>query len=489
MASSNTYFVGLPADNIKCLRSPIVLTPNGTSSMAESAVARTPVEIWQRILEMAICVGPPFPIVEDGFVENLSVFDDECTIMATHHASELARNRLRLVCKSWDAFLNQTTHSFVPIPSYSRTTVPSDEALRTANRIQMIYHPFVCVCHERCYLSHRWIMAHRGRLSRGYGRYCGLGDIIEQCGELNAQVLRCDIARSDLASVGSAFPCLKVLSTHPGRGNWSIKLSQHFPLLTHLDIDGNVRDAFRSGLDLPNLITFSIRLLNHDASAYGQDWTTPEIWNLPSLSYLFVEGYFGRAFIRTHLDTLLRSCGPTLQGLAIVQANRRDVTVSGFTFPDNLWELCPNLVTLGGTAQSLLYAPRPPAHINLQTIVLTSLFGPAAFETKSVVRETPESVAAGAGWTFDHFGLRMSWERFWLNLQTISIHERAEWINFLVQFGLFTRRHGRPLKDANGVAFDDPAAEHIRQSIQMETAILAGRLKTTSWTDQLSQRN
>lgn len=162
--------------------------------------------------------------------------------------------------------------------------------------------------------------------------------------------------------------------------------------------------------------------------------------------------------------------------------------MEGFVFPDKLWDICPNLEYLGGSAQSLLHAPRPPPHSSLQALLITSLFGPAGWEPAGVIRETADIVAACSGWTFGHFCMRLSWERFWSQLQSDSIHERAEWINFLVQFGLFAKKHGRPLLDVNGVAFDEKGTDHIRQSIQMETAILAGRLKTTSWTDKLSQR-
>lgn len=492
MATRHTHFVGTPAAHVKYLsvteRASLKDTPI-SGPFVEPALLRTPVEIWQRILELAIHTGPSYPREEDGFIQNLSVFDEECAIMATYHAAELIRGRLRLVCKSWNDFLKYSSNSFAPVPMYSHATAPADESLAIANRIQMIYRPFHCTCPSRCYLSRRWLQANPVRFDEDIRWHLGLGDIIERCGQLSAQMLRCDIARSDLRSVGEAFPRLRVLSTMSGRGNWSIKLAKYFPLLTHLDVDGNIRDTFRSGLDLPSLTTLSIRLLNRDASVYGHDWPTPGGWNLPELKYLSIEGFFGRGFVRTHFDTLLQSCGTTLKGLIVTQANRRNVAMQGFAFPDQLWELCPKLQSLGGSAQSLLRVPRPPANAKMESVIVTSLFGPVGWESGNDIRETADIVAAYSEWRFERFDIRVSWERFWLQFQSDTIYERAEWINFLTQFGLFGQRHGQPLRDAGGVAFDEKEADQIRQLIQMETAILAGRLRTTSWTNKLSRSN
>jgi hypothetical protein len=493
MATRHTHFVGTPATHVKYLpvteRTSLKETPI-SGPFVEPAWLRTPVEIWQRILELAVHTGPSYPCEEDGFIANLSVFDNECAIMATYHAVEVIRGRLRLVCKSWNEFLKYSSSSFAPVPLFPvrPATAPADESLAIANRIQMIYRPFTCICPSRCYLSRRWRQA---KPTRTFNEYrLELDNIIEKCGELPAQILRCDISRShDLQSVGEAFPRLRVLSTLSNRGDWSIKLAQYFPLLTHLDVDNNIHDTFRSGLDLPSLATLSIRLLKLDMSVNDDGWPTPSGWNLPGLKYLSIEGLFGRGFVRTHVDTLLQSCGTTLKGLIIVQYDRRNDAMQGFTFPDQLWELCPNLQSLGGSAQSLLRAPRPPTNAIVEAVIVTSLFGPVGWELGDAIRETADIVAAYSEWRFERFDIRVSWERFWLQFQDDTIYKRAEWINFLAQFGLFGQRHGQPLRDANGVAFDEKEADQIRQSIQMETAILADRLRTTSWTNKLSRSN
>ncbi|KAG8831246.1 hypothetical protein FRC17_003442 [Serendipita sp. 399] len=464
----------------------------------QSATSRIPVEIWKTILSLATHPGPLIPSVNDGLIENCNVFAETCIQVASYRESELTRARLRLVCTSWNAYLAGVQHKIVCVPAYPHHPVerPGDEALANAERLCFVM-PFTCVCETPCPLSVRW---RKDKSSKWEPiRYQGANNaltMIKNAPGLSAYVIYDIMSESDFSQWADALPGLRAMSlkdTGHSQDDISETVRANFPHLTHLEIN-NIRPwSLQSGLDIPSLTTLSLRLKVHSRV----DWGLQGIFSLPSLRYLHIKGAFDDGFNKTHLEPLLLSTGRDLRGLSITQDISRDHP-RGFDFPEEIWQRCPNLEWIGGTARSLLYIPKPPPSVPLRVIYITGIYGvdwTMGLSDDNHVRETPEMVASTARWAtqtdnneLPYFQLRWSWERFMLRYHHKPPHYRAEWINFLIQFGLFGKRHGQqPLKDVDGVRLDDDRTLWVRQRIQMDAVVLAQHLKTTSWTNHFSK--
>lgn len=67
---------------------------------------RAPIEIWERILRIAI-ESPLFPYLNDGIVDLCLLFTHRCRSQRIQREIEHTRTQLRLVCTSWDLFLRE----------------------------------------------------------------------------------------------------------------------------------------------------------------------------------------------------------------------------------------------------------------------------------------------------------------------------------------------------------------------------------------------
>ncbi|CAG7852888.1 SubName: Full=Uncharacterized protein {ECO:0000313/EMBL:CCA69313.1} [Serendipita indica DSM 11827] len=100
---------------------------------------RTPAEIWHYILQFSIFVPIFFSIDPASHgIDALHKYGDDSLYWET----ERARNALRRVCRSWDAFLNRFARRLVRLVDVEHGHVPIS-ALRNAIRIQTL------ACHCR----------------------------------------------------------------------------------------------------------------------------------------------------------------------------------------------------------------------------------------------------------------------------------------------------------------------------------------------------
>lgn len=308
-------------------------------------------------------------------------------------------------------------------------------------------------------------------------------------GQLAAQVLQGGDARDNLEWqwLSKSLPNLRVLSTDFSRYLF-FQIQEAFPQLTHLELKHYHAGMFHTGLSIPTLTTLWIHVKRDPMHALIQDWSPVRTWDLPMLLYLSVEGRFNRSFVETHIQTLLQSTGKNLRGLSVKQTIVPISSPHGFSFPTEWWEWCPNLASLGGTAQSLVRAPIYPPSRGLESIIVFGLFGrdhSGDVRPESHVRETAQLVAAYAGRNVSEFRISTTWERWSLRFFEKPLAHRAEWINFLAQFGLFSKRHGPPLRDVDGASFEGEGAFAIRKAVQFEVAALSERLQTTSWVNSI----
>ncbi|CCA76834.1 hypothetical protein PIIN_10820 [Serendipita indica DSM 11827] len=102
---------------------------------------RTPLEIWQEILELSIY--PPIIFSTDPGRDSLWTIK-EFGDTSIYWETERTRNALRRVKKSWDTYLRRFDHRFVDLADVEHGDVPLDAICR-AIRIHITY----CVCEKR----------------------------------------------------------------------------------------------------------------------------------------------------------------------------------------------------------------------------------------------------------------------------------------------------------------------------------------------------
>jgi len=361
---------------------------------------------------------------------------------------------------------------------------PSEKDISNAKRIHVV-EAFHCVCTKPCRYSRRWFSNDPKRQNLYYA--AGFARIAIESGKrLKVQVLQGWINEQglDWTTQADLLPDLRALSARLTDRS-PLQIDGVLPQLTHLELTRFEPTTFPDGFSHPTLISLSISITQTFIGTYLVEWDPLRAWDLPKLLYLNIEGDFNDNFIETHLHTLLQSAGGSLRGVAIKQTIMPSISPNGFAFPVEIWEWCPNLSCVGGAAQSLQRMTPPPPLLGIKSVLILRLFGRNKVpnqERECPVRETSQVVAAFSSWNVDHFNIGTTWS-VWLHwFLEKPLEYRAEWANFLVQFGLFGRRHGPPLRDIDGVAFDDERAAFARQTVQVEVVMLSERLETTSWT-------
>jgi len=115
------------------------------------AVERMPTELWQSILLSAI-ESPLLPRTGDDFVDGLMVFSSGCQSQYHYRKVEIVRTRLRLVCRSWNAFLQDVAahRSFFSCVKLLRIPIRG-EGTQNIRRVELADNCILntCYCLER----------------------------------------------------------------------------------------------------------------------------------------------------------------------------------------------------------------------------------------------------------------------------------------------------------------------------------------------------
>jgi hypothetical protein len=112
--------------------------------MSESAIVRTPVEIWIYILQLVIktrlhCYD------NESIVYDLELFAFGCKSGKQFIESERNRTNLRLVCRSWNSILQDAGDRLLMVNS-TTDHFPSEEIYRSARRIELFHQLTPCSC-------------------------------------------------------------------------------------------------------------------------------------------------------------------------------------------------------------------------------------------------------------------------------------------------------------------------------------------------------
>lgn len=122
--------------------------------MNASAALRTPVEIWWYILKLA--VETRYQIYDtNSIIEDFRLFDTSCEPYRVLHAAEKTTLNLRLVCRSWNAFLSATPGYWVS-DAEGRQLSSRSVASGKAYRAHLTSFINCTSCSKSCEVKKRW---------------------------------------------------------------------------------------------------------------------------------------------------------------------------------------------------------------------------------------------------------------------------------------------------------------------------------------------
>jgi hypothetical protein len=253
-----------------------------------------------------------------------------------------------------------------------------------------------------------------------------------------------------------------------------------FPQLTHLELRGPSSTFVDTDFIFPNLHTLIIDLTHLVPPGHHLPLNLQRTLRLPLLRCLVLRGEIENGEV---MRSLLPEIGKNLSTLIVTSryVYHSSHRHRNFGLPPETWDWCPNLEYIGGAARTILGTARPPDRVRLSTIIIECLFEtePWISDTKAEIRETSFITGSCAKWNFAHFQITQTWERFQQEILAKPLSTRAEWINFLMPFGLLSKRVGHRLCDRDGVALDDDRASFVRERLLYESAMLKHKFRTT----------
>lgn len=436
--------------------------------MRQSAVSRTPVEIWTYIILLAGRWNP-VPSNDDFALKHFtfSPFSfDRCRLYHDFQANERSRLRMRLVCQTWNTVIEAMPLGDHYVLTDLTRYWPSGKGVPRAACIDIDHsHVFRQLC------------KHTGRLI-GHG-YCNqILDISQQRdhleiqdasisieGPFQATMLVLSFEPRPLEFLQNA-PLLRVLSwSPPMEKNSDISCLRNLLHLTHLDLrlgQYHNRVTIASPVTLPSLKVLLLRI---------QGWNSNSLSNLstPLLSRIRVEGTVNdittkdiEGFILRHRDTITT--------LVFYQVQLKDSSSGEFedwhgtrtfwrSFPRlSLFAVNPNWFIRRDTIPESLNYITPSNQYSFLTIGLEQL------------EEAPIIVAQNLRrWCSSHrspvpikrVAMMESWEGLMKRIKWDSEGKFRQIKDFIVEF----YKGGMTMCDENGVDFYEGPNEVLKSQI------------------------
>jgi hypothetical protein len=336
--------------------------------MSQSAVERTPSEIWRIILHCAVA-SPLLPFTENGelssaLIHTLQIFSVDCHSFRIYvDDTQATIVRLRLVCRAWAQLLPPDANAcaFTDLSSYS---FPSEETVVRARRLVISTGPVpcpVCLGSEQewrdCPLTRfqRQWLDQETRMKAVQEPH----DFLATC----SRYLRILVSqRGGLSSLEFVKPLSNLVALNfsceriEELGNsWSMKdLSAWFPKLSHLQIAAMKRSkhVLLEDVTFPALRCMSLQLWLDDVfepRAFKK-------WNFPSLRTFMIDGYFHQGHDEVICEFLSRHRNQIREiGIYHSHPSRsREMNVGYEHIRNRVWGICPNVAALGLASFELL---------------------------------------------------------------------------------------------------------------------------------------
>jgi hypothetical protein len=339
--------------------------------MKESATARTPVEIWRHIFQLAIKTHL-HDYDNNSIVHDLDLFVFGCKSGRQYIESERNRMNLRLVCRSWNSVLQDAGDRLMMV-ELTINGWPSKEIINTARRIELIRQSSVrCSCTKLpCSLPTCLNQYPTSQIEpNGFldGEYSHLEGLLAQHASWFGQKLP------------EHAPALRLLS-------WSL-MGQHYgtnystlPNLTHLCLHGVCHNMLMTIVDEISMPKVTMLWLDFvvEAGICLKPCTILTGWRFPKLNRLMLSGTC-RPEIWSDIKGLISACRITLHELGVtMRISWKYMGYSPSRNPlDEVLDNLPNLVTFG-TAQQAIWEDSPPPSLSVKPTWSLLLFHTLTF--------------------------------------------------------------------------------------------------------------
>lgn len=318
--------------------------------MTESALERTPVEIWTLILGHAIA-SPLSPFLEDGtmpygLIENLDSFANWC------YSSKRLRNtilRLRSVCRTWSDILKGVPIECAFLNLLADKTI-QEQVPRPTRRLY-VGTPTVCLCGQgkRCMFSHLEDIAHLPAMTLDSSTLLGVCSpnikilmLARGCPQLPLDFL---IRLPNIVALSiddSILPHPQTIQTFPS----------HVAHISHLRLCINNAQHLTQRIEFPSVrylsLYFPYLLDGEECQSFFTEWTFKSLRTLFLLAHL--EQYTLQAqwipkFLLRHRKDLLEL------GVSHYPIHDNNHAASRVTSILDLFHCCPNVTTIGMNMQ------------------------------------------------------------------------------------------------------------------------------------------
>ncbi|PVF94404.1 hypothetical protein CPB86DRAFT_789104 [Serendipita vermifera] len=338
----------------------------------ESAVTRTPPEVWQMIF-YAAAVSPLFPYLDiqndqssplgSSILDTLYLFGEPChpLILYSHHQTTI--NSLRRVCRTWnDLILRQVmSHCRWMFTDGAKFHYPPPSLTQPQSPTRILIDFDDQSCYKNDCIIHKCV---RKKID---AKYAHLRSFVPKFNALtlpehDLSKVRIVVMRTttlDLMRLLAKMPSLQALSLNFSmpRGLSSLYLAKEFTSsqnfifsgLTHLQLFGLDQDSITGCSTFPIVMSNLLHLTLHFRNTNNATTTILPTWTFPQLHSLCISGRKASpSFTQKALPTLFTRCG----SLSSMPELLLDLNIDwqGYKARDlitGLWNQIPNLALLG----------------------------------------------------------------------------------------------------------------------------------------------
>lgn len=344
--------------------------------MKESAVSRTPVEIWDTIFRI-ILQSPLFPTPYDNFFQSKAVLTPQCEAYIVHRSTMQLATVLRLVCRTWDVAVQRAQPFFLfcdfvsEIQAPKPTSVilyPTSDVLLRAQRLHVGYRycdATRCLSGKKCpFSSSRTgpiIFPRRGWDPQNSSPALGQVQVLMSEEETDAS----------LKNIIDCASSLKALSWSLLRPRvWFRDIAEHQTLgrLTHMKLRTTWASLshFEHPIRLQQLSYLSLAIISILPDKNARSFKRIAKWALlPNLLFLDLFAEYSLQQ-NDEIYAFLSECGSNLSTLVLkIHSLRIDARLS---------ECAPRLAELGPGIDQFLKIPiLPPKQHSLKRLILDPL--------------------------------------------------------------------------------------------------------------------
>jgi hypothetical protein len=340
--------------------------------MGTSPVHRTPLEIWEMILQAAT-KSTLFPFIDGNgeesvlvgsIIPNIHLFGDSCHPFTLYARNQQTFNRLRRVCRVWNELLIRIgTHQKWAFTNLFNKHYPSFDANHPPQRVCIDggYRSHICANNQKSCVTQMWrqswnvnqspmsVMDHVLYLEQSIGqlshaRIAILGSFPTRPSQLLDRMPSIQAVSINLFALRTTFSMA------------DLELGISLKRLTHLQLHhiggGELAICNSTKLDLSSIVYLSIRFVNAYLEPGSMQQSRPfDKWTLGRLQSLCIGGRMTVDLLEEIIPFLIR-CGETITEFLLDICSRdwrtcpSDVCASN-KFLRNLWGYLPHLSVLG----------------------------------------------------------------------------------------------------------------------------------------------